>query len=252
MISAEIKVEMREGKKEVSESAANSKPDSENSWNVYEEMRGGCLESQNTRKDQKLQHSGQGKKISRLYKPTAVCLGMLCVLLLTAVTLLCIKFTAERHQLRTSYTNFTVGLQRKLSFLEKTFQEGWRYLNYSVYYISTEKRSWSESREDCRGRGADLLIINSREEQEFVDSLINCKDAAVFIGLTDRDKEGVWKWVDGSALTTAYWESGQPNNGKWLNDQDCVVTGPQLGKRWNDKPCQNFQYWICEKKLEDF
>ncbi|KAG9259863.1 CD209 antigen-like protein C [Astyanax mexicanus] len=230
---------------------ANSKHHPDANWNVYEEMRGGGLEPLNTRTDVDLPSSGHSKTANRRYRLAAVSLGLLSVVLLISIILLLMNFnhlTAERDQLQTSYTNRTAGLQRKLSSLEKAFVEGWRYFSSSVYYISTEKKSWSGSREDCRGKGADLVIINSREEQEFVDSLSVCKDAAVFIGLTDQETEGIWKWVDGSEPTTLYWMSGQPNNGGWTK-QDCVVTGPQLGKRWNDKPCQNLQYWICEKKL---
>ncbi|KAL6455503.1 hypothetical protein MHYP_G00360430 [Metynnis hypsauchen] len=141
------------------------------------------------------------------------------------------------HQLQTDCL-------QNISNLVKAKQQVWTHFNTSLYYISTEeKKSWSESRQDCIERGADLLIINSREEQDFIEKLRRGQKA--WIGLTDRETEGAWKWVDNSALSTAFWGHNEPNGAE---DEACVLTGdkPDPVNTWADYPCHFTFVWICE------
>ncbi|XP_026156703.1 CD209 antigen-like [Mastacembelus armatus] len=76
--------------------------------------------------------------------------------------------------------------------------EGWTRFGCSCYFKSTEKKRWYESRSD---KGADLVTINSKEEQEFVTKL-NVKGQS-WIGLWTvySRHTSTWKWVDGSPLS---------------------------------------------------
>ncbi|XP_049328198.1 CD209 antigen-like [Astyanax mexicanus] len=270
------------------------------------------VEDANMRRILKTQKAESRSAGSRRYRLAAVGLGLLCVLLLTAITVLWIQFnhltaerdqlqtsntilTAERDQLQTSYTNLTAerdqlqtsntnltaerdqlqtsntiltaerdqlqtsytnlaaerdqlqaerdGLQRRCSEL---VTDGWVYFSSSLYYVSSEEKSWTESRNDCRKRGSDLVIINSREEQDFINVWRKCQ--WVWIGLSDGETEGVWKWVDGSELITGFWKTGEPNS---YGEEDCGLCGygSDPVNNWADYPCNSQFFWICEKRI---
>ncbi|XDV31274.1 hypothetical protein PO909_033996 [Leuciscus waleckii] len=191
-----------------------------------------------TENSQTPQHTGSDTVRNRSSRATPVCLALLCVLLLTAVIVLCVhiktkstNYTEETHLLLTKISNLTEErdelltrntqltkerdglsssnldlikhrdqLNKEKNELSVRVKDGWIYYKSSLYFISSEKKSWTESRRYCTERGADLIIINNREEQGFVKK-ISAK-VIVWTGLTDRDVEGRWKWVDGSTLTS--------------------------------------------------
>ncbi|XP_060920099.1 CD209 antigen-like protein A [Labrus mixtus] len=104
--------------------------------------------------------------------------------------------TKERDQLQTSNNNVTKERDQLQTNLNG--QQGWTYFSGTFYYISSLKKSWQESRAGCLNRGADLIIVNSEEEQNFARSFKQYP----WMGLTDAETEGTWKWVDGTLLTT--------------------------------------------------
>ncbi|XP_073729807.1 uncharacterized protein [Misgurnus anguillicaudatus] len=220
----------------------------------------------------------------KLQRTVTVCLVLLCVLLLTAVIVLCVliytsnqqcqiknkNLTEERDQLLTKYTNIieerdqllnknhnlteerdeliakynnitklNEHLNQEKNKLWTQLNARWIYYQSSLYFISSEKKSWSESRRYCIERGADLIIINNKEEQDFIKN--NYANDGLWIGLTNTDWEGRWKWVDGSTLSYSFWRSGEPNGGRREN---CVLT---YSSGWADYPCNDAFKWICER-----
>lgn len=167
--------------------------------------------------------------------------------------------TAERDELQEMYSRLQIShqnisekndeLKKKLqnlnSFIDSCSKEKWVYFSGSFYHGSTTKLSWRDSRQYCRQRGSDLIIINSREEQEFANTFEEHR----WIGLTDQESEGVWKWVDGSRLnmSTSFWHSEEPNDAN--GNEDCAeIQFHNVFKNWNDVSCSVKIYFICEKK----
>ncbi|XP_073685354.1 uncharacterized protein [Garra rufa] len=221
-----------------------------------------------------LQHTGSDCVKIRNYRAAAVCLVLLCVLLLTAVIVLCVhihtNYTEDRDELLTKITNLTEERKQllitiedfktekgqleiqnqkltnekkdlELLILKRMLTGGRTYNTPSIYIISSEKKSWSDSRQYCKNRGADLIIINNREEQDLVKKM--SIGNYVWIGLTDIDEEGKWKWVDSSTPTSRFWRYGEPNGHRGEN---CVVS---YASEWSDYPCRDSFHSICEKSI---
>ncbi|XP_043332249.1 uncharacterized protein LOC122446300 isoform X2 [Cervus canadensis] len=66
------------------------------------------------------------------------------------------------------------------------------------YWFSSLGKPWPEAEKDCQLKNAHLVVINSREEQDFIQA--NLRPYFTCMGLSDPD--GVWKWVDGSDYET--------------------------------------------------
>lgn len=56
----------------------------------------------------------------------------------------------------------------------------WAKFGMSCYFKSTERKIWSDSKADCQSRGANLVIINNKEEQVGVFVWCNCQKFCVF------------------------------------------------------------------------
>ncbi|CAK7292579.1 CD209 antigen-like protein 2 [Vulpes lagopus] len=117
----------------------------------------------------------------------------------------------------------------------------WELFQESCYFFSQTQNTWKESISACQNLRAQLVIINSTEEQKFLKSWNTRNNQRTWIGLSDHHNEGSWKWVDNSPLQLSFWKEGEPNN---HGDEDCVEL---YSDGWNDNRCSTENFWICKK-----
>ncbi|XP_016137070.1 CD209 antigen-like protein D [Sinocyclocheilus grahami] len=185
---------------------------------------------------------------SRSSRADAACLVLLCVLLLTAVI-----FSADGSGILENSMDIeertvhgSEGQRGKwyksCDFGDTLSKDGWVCYQSSLYYVSSEKKNWTESKRDCTERGADLIILNNKQEQDFLKTFPGRSE--VWIGVTDSVEEGRWKWVDGSTLSPGFWTSGEPSDSS--GNEDCVVN---LSSGVADYSCDKTFKWICKKNI---
>ncbi|XP_041270018.1 C-type lectin domain family 4 member E-like isoform X2 [Onychostruthus taczanowskii] len=126
--------------------------------------------------------------------------------------------------------------------------KGWRRFQGSCYFLSTDKLSCDKSAQNCTGMGSQLVVINSKAEQEFLSEQTKQtpKRMNVYIGLFEN-KVGQWQWVDKTPynVTAAFWREGEPSPDY---DENCtVIYVPEpTFHNWNDVKATMLHHRICE------
>ncbi|XP_078285422.1 C-type lectin domain family 17, member A-like [Rhinoraja longicauda] len=120
----------------------------------------------------------------------------------------------------------------------------WNCFNQRLYYFSSNYETWDGALKICAAIKAELLVINSKEERDYIRNNTNVRN---WIGLHDSAVEGTWRWVDGTDYETnvKFWQDDQPNGNK---EEDCAVV--EKDGSWHDWPCSSRHAVICEQPAQ--
>ncbi|CAL8338547.1 unnamed protein product [Arctogadus glacialis] len=104
--------------------------------------------------------------------------------------------------------------------------------------------SWHKSREFCVSNGADLVVVDSEEEMDFINSRYG---GNIWLGATDEASEGIWRWVDGTVLSVdnPSWGGGKPDGGK---DKNCLLNehSRAIWLGVTDKACEAINWGLFD------
>nr|XP_022336336.1 macrophage mannose receptor 1-like isoform X2 [Crassostrea virginica] len=127
-------------------------------------------------------------------------------------------------------------------------QPGDKPFQGNCYRLWQQRLNWNAAKTRCHTMGATLASINSREEQNYVMTLIPKYGYGYWIGLNDLANQMTFFWSDGNPVAYTNWAAREPNNyGK--RNEDCVLMLRTSGQ-WNDAICQNpADGFVCKRPM---
>ena len=96
--------------------------------------------------------------------------------------------------------------------------------------------------------GGDLASIRNRDEQNKIyKAVAGLRYYNFWIGANDIEREGHFKWSDGSPFSFKFWWTGEPNNRGSRGPEDCVqLKQAKYRRAWNDLACSFRHPFICK------
>uniref|UniRef100_A0A8C3GGE6 C-type lectin domain-containing protein n=1 Tax=Cairina moschata TaxID=8855 RepID=A0A8C3GGE6_CAIMO len=112
----------------------------------------------------------------------------------------------------------------------------WIGFEGKCFYFSDMEKNQTWSRADCQSRGANLAVIQSRKELDFMMRYKGPPDH--WIGLSRQNPRQSWEWDDGTEFDSSLFPIGGGENFAFLNAEK-VTSARSSGER----------HWICTRQL---
>ena len=107
------------------------------------------------------------------------------------------------------------------------------------------KKTWTDAEEFCQQEGGNLVSVTSEAINEHIYNEKKRRDLSwLWLGGSDQDKEGVWKWSDGSPWDFKNWNHREPGI-----VQDCLAQA-LFSKKWHDYDCNLENNFVCSQTLQ--
>uniref|UniRef100_A0A8C8RNB2 Macrophage mannose receptor 1 n=1 Tax=Pelusios castaneus TaxID=367368 RepID=A0A8C8RNB2_9SAUR len=126
-------------------------------------------------------------------------------------------------------------------------QKGWKRYGTYCYSVGQIPVIFSEANKICERNQSYLASIENRYEQAYLISLLGLRSEKYFwIGLSDVEEQGNFKWTNGEAVLFTHWNSAMPER-----KSGCVAmrTGTAAGL-WDVLNCDMVETFLCKQWAE--
>ena len=115
---------------------------------------------------------------------------------------------------------------------------------YRAFEVS-DGINWLDAQSSCAVWGGDLTSITTERENNLLYTAIYDTVSNCWIGLYERDGDGGYQWVDGTALSYTNWTGSAPTAG---NTTDCAQMNINGAGNWIAADCEGTNNsFICKR-----
>ena len=119
------------------------------------------------------------------------------------------------------YTRCEEGLQEKIAYAKE-----------KKYVFYTEVKTWTEAEAHCQSEGGNLASVSTENEWQKVLS-VSGERFEFWLGGSDLDEEGVWRWTDGSLWNYTLWADGYGSRGYYDNCINMYKAWKSIHQWWD-------------------
>ncbi|XP_077779668.1 killer cell lectin-like receptor subfamily B member 1 [Podarcis muralis] len=112
----------------------------------------------------------------------------------------------------------------------------WQLHRDKCYWQSEDTKTWNESQHDCSTRDSHLLVIQDKQEMDFIKNIT--KNAKFWIGLSLSLAENKWMWITGSQLDQSLFPEPKYAKGNYCGKIKSELVA---------EACSIELRWICQK-----
>lgn len=115
-----------------------------------------------------------------------------------------------------------------------------------AWLVETSPLSWTAAEDSCEALGWHLATPDDASQQEGLERLVLPYADRFWIGLSDREDEDEFVWVDDAPGSYTNWAEDEPND---LDGEDCVALDDE--GEWEDRDCAERNPYACERPCAD-
>uniref|UniRef100_G3U1U0 C-type lectin domain-containing protein n=1 Tax=Loxodonta africana TaxID=9785 RepID=G3U1U0_LOXAF len=167
-------------------------------------------------------------------KLVAGILGITCIALMASIIIIKIKVITPCFLILVNNAS-SMGTKKTSSSHCGHCPEDWLSYSNNCYYISSDKKNWTESQMACASKKSDLTYIDNEEEMKFIAFLSSLS----WIGLSRKNRDYSWLWINGSPL---YKELIDTSN----NTYNCAML---FSSNLLSDSCGSSKTYICKHKI---